>query len=277
VDKPAGPTSHDVVARVRRALGIRAAGHTGTLDPFATGLLVVLLGRATRLARFLEDRDKTYRATARLGVTTDTEDASGSETGRVEPDAWPDEIAVRETMAAMTGPQQQVPPAFSAKRVAGRRSYQLARAGRPVTLAAVPVTVSRFECLNWRPPLLEFRAVVSAGTYIRSLARDLGERLGLGAHLVALRREAIGPLGVDRALPLDAVGPGVPLVPAGELLGHLPRVALDETQRAAVAHGRLVRAEGAKGLARLMAGDELVAVAEGREAGWQPVVVLADG
>lgn len=275
MDKPAGPTSHDVVARVRRALGTRAVGHTGTLDPFATGLLVVLVGPATRLARFLEDRDKTYRATARLGVTTDTEDASGSETGRVEPDEWPGESAVREAMAALTGPQRQVPPAYSAKRVAGRRSYQLARAGRPVTLEAVPVTVARFECLGWRPPLLEFRAVVSAGTYVRSLARDLGERLGLGAHLVALRREAIGDLSVDRALPLEAIGPGTPLVPPHVLLAHLPGVALDQAQRVAVGHGRLVRADGAEGRARLMAGDELVAVAEAREAGWQPVVVLA--
>jgi tRNA pseudouridine55 synthase len=263
-----------VVARVRRALGIRSVGHTGTLDPFATGLLLVLVGRATRLARFLEAEAKTYRATARLGVTTTTEDATGAEVARVEPERWPVRTEVVEAMQAMVGRQWQTPPAFSAKRVDGRRSYQLARAGRPVAPAPVEVTVETFDCLAWDPPHLEFRATVSAGTYVRSLARDLGDRLGLGAHLTVLRREAIGRWRVEDAVAVDAIGPGSVLIPPAGLLQGLPGVELTAPEAAGVAHGRGVPRGASSGLARLMIEGRLAAVAEASPMGWQPVVVL---
>ncbi|MFZ5624686.1 MAG: tRNA pseudouridine(55) synthase TruB, partial [Gemmatimonadota bacterium] len=213
IDKPAGITSHDVVVRVRRVLGERSVGHTGTLDPFATGLLVVLVGRATRLARFVERRSKTYLATARLGVRTDTDDATGrviDDAGRAPGTVSRDEVAA--ALAALTGTCAQRPPAYSAKKVQGERSYRLARRGAAPELAAVEVTVERLELAAFDPPHVTFRAVVSAGTYVRAIGRDLGERLGTGAHLTALRREAIGDLRVEDAVPLDALSPGTPLL-----------------------------------------------------------------
>jgi len=274
VDKPAGLTSHDVVARVRRVMGTRAVGHTGTLDPFATGLLVVVLGRATRLARFVERQDKTYRGTACLGVRTDTDDGTGVAVATVVPDQWPSRAEVAAAMAELTGRVDQVPPAFSAKREAGRRSHQLARAGVAVPLASVAVRVDRFELLDWNPPYLEFRAVVSAGTYLRALARDLGTRLGVGGHLTALRREAIGSLRVEQAVPLAALVAGTPLLAPTAIVAHLPEVAVADEEAEGVAHGRRVRRPGAAGLARLIHRGDLVAVAEAGADGWQPVVVL---
>lgn len=274
MDKPAGPTSHDVVARVRRVRGLRAVGHTGTLDPFATGLLVVLLGRATRLARFVEPLTKTYRATARLGVRTDTDDGTGQVTATVEPDRWPAEAAVRDALMSLTGEQTQVPPAFSAKRVAGRRSHQLARVGRAVALAPAQVTVHQVECLTWAPPWLEFRTTVGAGTYVRAMARDLGERLGLGGHLTALRRERIGPFTVDDAVPLDTLTPETPLISPRALLAHLPEVELSAAEARDVGHGRSVRRAEGTGLVRLVVAGELVAVGQAAADGWHPIVVL---
>jgi tRNA pseudouridine55 synthase len=274
VDKPAGITSHDVVQRVRRALGIRSAGHTGTLDPFATGLLVVLLGRATRLARFVEGQAKTYRAVARLGVTTDTDDPTGAVVEE-RPIERLDAAEVRRALEGFVGPGRQRPPVYSAKHVDGERSYRLARRGEPVAPAEVAVMVHAVEWLRWTPPDLEFRIEVSAGTYIRAVARDLGAALGVGAHLSALRREAIGPLRVDDAVPLDALGPES-VRPPTLVLAHLPAVPLDEAGRGHAVHGRLVPEAAGDGgeLARLMAGDELVAVARRDAEGWQPVVVL---
>ncbi len=274
MDKPAGPTSHDVVARVRRVLKTRAVGHTGTLDPFATGLLLVLVGPATRLARFIEGQDKQYHAVAQLGVATDTEDATGTVTAVVTPAAWPDRPQVERAMAGLLGEQAQVPPAFSAKRIGGTRSYRMAREGRPVTPAAVPVTVREFECLDWTPPVLEFRTVVSAGTYVRSLARDLGNALGLGGHLTALRREAIGSWRVDDAVALEALDAQTPLIPPAELLRELPAVALSGEEVRDVSHGRRVRRQGTIGQARLLDGARLAAVAEATPEGWHPMVVL---
>lgn len=274
MDKPAGPTSHDVVARVRRVMGTRAVGHSGTLDPFATGLLVVLLGRATRLARFVERQQKTYRGIACLGVSTDTDDATGVEVARVVPARWPDRAGLEAVMASLTGSISQVPPAYSAKLVGGRRSYQLARAGQAVPLAAVAVEVARFEVLEWSAPHLEFRATVSAGTYLRALARDLGDRLGLGGHLTMLRREAIGALRVAEAVPLEGLHAGMPLVSPSDLLAHFPAVEISAEEALAVAHGRGVRRPGAVGRARLLHEGSLVAVGEARDDGWHPVVVL---
>jgi tRNA pseudouridine55 synthase len=267
-----------VVQRVRRALGTRAAGHTGTLDPFATGLLVVLVGRATRLARFVEGQPKTYLATARLGSRTSTDDLTGEVIGpeSAEPVS---EVRVREALAGFLGTHPQRPPQYSAKRVDGERSYRKARRGDPVELADVSVTVHDLELLGYRPPLLEFRVTVSAGTYVRAIARDLGDRLGVGGHLTQLRREAIGPLRVEDALPLDRVTPAA-LIPARSVLRDFPAVELDEPARQAVAHGRAVVDSGAAG--RRASGAEVALLAEGEivavalaEDGWlRPKVVL---
>jgi tRNA pseudouridine55 synthase len=279
VDKPSGPTSHDVVVRVRRTFRTRAVGHTGTLDPFATGLLVLLLGGATRLARFVEASPKTYRAVARLGVRTETDDRTGAALGEPMDPGGLAEATVRQAVATLAGTRRQRPPAYSAKHVAGERSYRLARRGRAVELAEVPVTVHRIELLEWRPPEATFRATVSSGTYVRALARDLGDSLGVGGHLVELRREAIGRLSVDDAVPLDRLAPDTPLVPLRPVLGDLPAVALDDAERAAVRHGRAVvdrwaerRAED--GPVALLGEGDVVAVARPESGLLRPMVVL---
>ncbi|HEX5634675.1 MAG TPA: tRNA pseudouridine(55) synthase TruB [Gemmatimonadales bacterium] len=276
MDKPAGLTSHDVVSRVRRATGTRGVGHTGTLDPFATGLLVVLVGRATRLARFTDGFAKTYRATLTLGVATDTDDATGAVREEAVPGEWPDEAAVRAALDALTGRQWQRPPAYSAKHVEGRRSYALARRGVAVELPEVEVVVHALELLAYAPPHLEFRATVGTGTYVRALGRDLAMRLGTPGHLSALRRERIGPFAVADAVPLDEVGPGTPLRSAGAVVSHLPRVELDEAALAAVRHGRAIAGPGGlTGDVALWHGGDVVAIAEGRDdERLHPVVVL---
>ncbi|HEU4680857.1 MAG TPA: tRNA pseudouridine(55) synthase TruB, partial [Gemmatimonadales bacterium] len=246
MDKPAAMTSHDVVQRVRRTLGTRAAGHTGTLDPFATGLLVILVGRATRLARFVEGQPKIYIATARLGIQTDTDDLTGRVVAASEPDREVPEPLVRQALAGFLGTHQQRPPQYSAKHVAGERSHRKARRGERVELADVSVTVYRIELLGYSPPDLTFRAEVSAGTYIRAIARDLGLALEVGAHLISLRREAIGSLRVEDAVTLDGLGPAA-VIPARRVLGNLPTLDLDDASRQAVAHGRAVRDSGEAG------------------------------
>ncbi len=274
MDKPAGLTSHDVVRHVRRALGTRAAGHTGTLDPFATGLLVVLVGRATRLARFVEAQAKTYLATARLGVATDTDDRTGVPLGEPADGTAVSEAAVRTALAGFLGEQRQRPPRYSAKHVAGERSYRLARRGEGVDPAEATVAVHRIDLVSFTPPELVFRATVSAGTYVRALARDLGQRLGVGAHLTALRREAIGALRVEDAVPLDRVGADA-VLPAQAVLGHLPALELDDPARAAVTHGRAVPADAdRRGDVALVHGGELVAVARAEDGWLRPSVVL---
>jgi tRNA pseudouridine55 synthase len=277
VDKPAGLTSHDVVQRVRRALRTRQAGHTGTLDPFATGLLVVLVGRATRLARFVESEAKTYLATARLGVRTETDDL----TGAVIEERAVEQVGLeqlKEALAAFAGEQRQRPPAYSAKHVGGERSYRLARRGAAVEPPETRVTVHRIELVSWTPPAVTFRATVSPGTYLRAIGRDLGERLGVGGHLTVLRREAIGGLRVEDAVALDEVAPEA-LQPPARVLGHLPTVKLGPDEKAAVVHGRAVADGGARmdwgASVVLLAGDELVAVARAEEGQLQPTVVLA--
>jgi tRNA pseudouridine55 synthase len=277
VDKPGAMTSHDVVQRVRRVLGTRAAGHTGTLDPFATGLLIVLVGRATRLSRFVEGQSKTYLATARLGLRTDSDDLTGRPIGVVSDSLVP-EAQVQSALAAFTGTQPQRPPLYSAKHVGGERSYRKARRGEPVELADVTVTVHQLELVEYRPPELTFRAVVSAGTYIRALARDLGERLGVGAHLSSLRREAIGSIRVDDAVPLERLSSAA-ILPPQTVLGNLPTVNLDESARSAVKQGRAVRGgmaagQWGSGAVALLANGELVAVARADEGWLRPTVVL---
>jgi tRNA pseudouridine55 synthase len=278
VDKPAGKTSHDIVQHVRRTLGIRAAGHTGTLDPFATGLLVVLIGRATRLARFVEAQPKTYLATGRLGVRTTTDDLTGEVIGS-ESTALVPETLVRATLAGFLGAQAQRPPQFSAKRVGGERSYRKARRGEAVDLADVDVTVHAIALVAYRPPEFDFRITVSAGTYVRAIARDLGEQLGVGAHLTRLRREAIGSLRVENAVSLEQLSPGA-LIPPRGVLTDLPAVELDEAGRNDAAHGRAVRDSGEAGkwgsgeIVALMGGGDLVAIARVEDGWLRPTVVL---
>lgn len=268
-------TSFDVVARVRRIRRTRAVGHTGTLDPFATGLLVVLLGRATRLARFVEADAKTYLATARLGSATDTDDLTGVTVRSAPPDWRPAMEQVREVLAGFAGTGPQRPPPYSAKKVQGQRSYALARRGDAPELAPVEVTVHRIELVELRGDEVVFRATVSAGTYLRALARDLGERLGGAAHLTALRRESIGGLKVSEALPLEELTTETPLLDPLAVLGSFPVRELGDEELVAIGHGRSIGGAGGQGgKVALVHSGRLIAVAEGAEDLLRPVVVL---
>jgi tRNA pseudouridine55 synthase len=263
VAKPAGPTSHDVVDRARRALGLSRVGHLGTLDPFAEGLLVLVTGPATRLATFAGAWTKRYEGTARLGVATDTDDASGRPV--TTSDAWRDldRAAVERVLAGLRGAQEQRPPAYSAVKIAGERAYTRARRGEVVAPAARRVEVHELELTRWAPPEFDFRATVSAGTYLRSLVRDAGERLGCGAHLTRLVRTAVGPFALADAVPADALTPAAARAPE-VLVAALPRRDLSAVERTAVAHGRPVPAAdaGPGGQVALFAEGTLVAVAE---------------
>jgi tRNA pseudouridine55 synthase len=279
VDKPKGPTSHDVVDRVRRALGLRRVGHTGTLDPFASGVLPVCVGKATRLARFLVDGEKAYRATVHLGFATTTDDLTGEPIGPARRVAVPDE-EVRAACARLTGPLLQKPPVYSAKRIAGERAYDLARQGVAVAPAAVPVEVYGIAIVAWQVERLEIDVRCSPGTYIRALARDLGELLGTGAHLIALRRTRSGGFGLEDAVAWDAIDANVGerLRPMVEAVRDLPAVRLAPEGLAALRHGRDVTpalvAEGfpenpAPRLRVLDAAGDLVALAVPR--GFEPL------
>ncbi len=267
------------MARVRRVLGTRAVGHTGTLDPFATGLLVVLVGRATRLARFVEQQAKTYLATARLGGATTTDDATGEPLGPpAAPATMPGLADVQRVLAAGTGARGQRPPAYSAKHVAGERAYARARRGETVELAEVPIVVQTLELVRYAYPELQFRTTVSAGTYVRVLARELGEALGTGAHLTALRREAIGALSVRDAVTLEQLTPAALRSPLA-VLGHLPRVDVSEAAARALGFGQAVRelelgAAGDGPVAAVAPGERLVAVGRLQGGAFQPEVVL---
>jgi tRNA pseudouridine55 synthase len=239
VDKPAGPTSHDVVDRVREVFGQRRAGHTGTLDPFATGVLPVCLGKATRLARFVTEGEKAYSATVRLGFATTTDDFTGEAVG--EPRAVAvSEHDVREACRAFTGDILQSPPAYSAKRVAGRRLYELARRGEAVAPEPVPVHVRALEVLRVDEERVDISVVCSPGTYLRALARDLGQALGVGGHLVALRRTRSGGFGLERAVRWDDLARSAHdhLIPLAEMLPELPAVRVGADGLTAVRHGR---------------------------------------
>ena len=281
VDKPAGVTSHDVVNVARRALREKRIGHGGTLDPFATGLLVLMAGRATRLLPHLSGDPKVYDATVRFGAETETEDAGGAVT-REAP--LPARDSVLAAIPTLTGALDQVPPAFSAKRVGGRRAYDLARAGVEVALAPARVRVDAWEPLAWRGDddavdELDVRITCGGGTYIRSLARDLGRLVGSAAHLTALRRVRSGRFDVADAVSLAAVERGEATVaPALAALPELPVQRLEATDVRRVTSGIEVAAtvDGAWGALVSETTGTLVAVAERKGDRWQPRVVLRD-
>jgi tRNA pseudouridine55 synthase len=280
VDKPEGPTSHDVTARVRAALGVRRIGHTGTLDPFASGLLILCVGWATRLAEYLTALPKSYRAAVRLGVSTDTDDRSGAVIARS--DGWQSvgEEELRAALRAQLGTIEQVPPAYSAKKLGGRRSYARARSGEPLALRAERVVISRLELLEYAPPSVSFEIDCSSGTYVRAVARDLGAALGVGGHLLGLRRVRIGDFRVEDALCADDETPGdqlaAALLPPESAVRHLRRADLGATAGRALLRGQEVEweeVEGAGPVAVFVA-DRLWAVAEPRGARLRPKKVF---
>ncbi|HUY50474.1 MAG TPA: tRNA pseudouridine(55) synthase TruB [Streptosporangiaceae bacterium] len=241
VDKPAGMTSHDVVARIRRLAGTRRVGHAGTLDPMATGVLVIGLEKATRLLGHLTLTDKEYLATIRLGQSSDTGDAEGTITPGGRASGLSIE-AVRAAAALLTGEIQQVPPAVSAIKVGGRRSYQLAREGSPPVLAPRRVTVWSFAVLAVRPAgdLLDASVAVrcSSGTYIRALARDLGDALGVGGHLTMLRRTRVGPYELSAARGLDQLAAGLAVLPLEDAAAAaFPVRRLSDAEARSLSHG----------------------------------------
>jgi tRNA pseudouridine55 synthase len=288
IDKPAGPTSHDVVRLLRRSSGERRIGHTGTLDPLATGLLPLVLGRATRLASRLTAHRKTYEADIRLGVATETDDAEGAPIGAPVA-VTADEAAIRAALETFTGAIDQTPPRHSAKKVGGERAYDIARRDEALSLSPVAVTVHELEYLSRTDDQIRIRVTASSGFYVRALARDLGMALGCGGHLASLRRTAVGRFEVTTAVPLDeALGLGRQvegrLVPMAEALSEAPAVRLTDQGLTRALHGNPVGPEHlsdralpppSAGEVRLLspAGD-LVAVAHSRGGALHPVLVV---
>jgi tRNA pseudouridine55 synthase len=242
VEKPAGITSHDAVDGVRKALGVRRVGHAGTLDPMATGLLVMGVGRATRLLRFLGDLEKEYEGTGRLGEETDTLDADGRVI-RTAPVAA-SEAALRGAMSSLVGEIDQRPPAYSAVKVGGRPLHRAARRGETATAAPRRVRVDVFDLTAFRSPDFEFRVVCSSGTYVRVLVADVGTALGCGAHLTRLIRTRIGHFSLGDSVPLDGVGEPLPVERA---VAHLPAFAVGEEEARAARHGRCLAPSGMDG------------------------------
>ena len=274
VDKPAGVTSHDVVLAARRAFGESRIGHAGTLDPFATGLLVLLLGRATRLLPHLDGVPKEYEATIALGRETDTDDCDGVTLRECAP---PTDEAIAAAIPRLTGTLEQVPPAYSAKRVAGRRAYEAARAGDVLELSPSRVTVYGWHDVVRDGETLRATIACGGGTYIRALARDLGRLTGSAAHLAALRRVRSGPFRVAEAVSLDALRAGdATLRPALNALPTIPHVVLDAEDAERVLRGIVVPRATDGDKAALVDGRSgaLVALAVAEGASWQPRVVM---
>jgi len=304
VDKPAGCTSHDVVSRLRYVLRTRKIGHAGTLDPMATGLLVLAVDRSTKLLGHLALTDKTYLATIRLGQQTDTDDADGTVVGTADSVTDIDDDVIRASIAALTGDLLQVPSSVSAIKVDGRRAYDLVRSGESVQLAARPVTVSRFDIIGaprHAEATIDLDVVVdcTTGTYIRSLARDLGAALGIGGHLTRLRRTRVGPFDIRDSVDIygaadadtdPATGPprlpvteefatriAAAIVPAIDAVrAAFPIRTVDQAQALDLQHGRFISPAGIPGTYGVIAPDEtLVALAQDRDGqtrsvlGWQ--------
>lgn len=273
VDKPAGMTSHDVVAVARRSLGVRRIGHTGTLDPFATGLLVLLVGQATRLARFMPDEPKIYDATITFGAETDTDDLTGNITHIAEP---PSADRIDAATRALTGTIRQVPPAYSAKRVAGQRAYAAARAGAPLTLTPVEVTVREWRIRARGAESIDVTIICDGGTYIRALARDLGRLTLSAAHLTALRRIRSGLFDVANARTMEELRAGdVQLAASRAAIPEMPPRELTEAEVARIRHGQTVAAQSrAPVVALIDSTGDLVGIAERKDDLVYPCVVL---
>jgi tRNA pseudouridine55 synthase len=295
VDKPSGPTSHDVVARVRRALRTRRIGHTGTLDPLATGVLPLVIGRATRLASLLSAGEKAYEAQVRLGCATETYDAAERLAAGLPPPAAPpvDRVAVEAALQAFRGSYLQAPPPYSAKKIGGVAAHRLARRGTPAAPEPVMVTVTELRLTGLDEGLARIAVTASAGFYVRSLAHELGASLGCGAHLEALRRVRAGSFRLQDAVPLETVeaegdGAAGRLMPLERLLEELPAVTVGERGARRVSHGNDVGIEDftagggtsweASGAARIRLLDEsghLLAIARpGAGGALRPAIVL---
>ncbi len=288
VDKPSGITSHDVIHRLRQLTGERSIGHLGTLDPMATGVLPLLLGRFTRLAQFFAAAEKTYTGTIRFGFATETYDAEGAPTTSAQPVAFTADL-LDANLAAFRGDILQTPPAYSAKKISGTPAHQLARQGKPVELQPVLIHVSRFEIQAFSGEIASFTITVSAGGYIRSIAHDLGQRLGCGAHLASLRRTQAGAFTLAQAHTLEhletlAVGPNGAEAIASRcihpraILPEFPAVTADEFTLARLHNGAQANLPefSSASLVKVFSGPtKLVAIAR-RIAGtlFQPIVVL---
>jgi tRNA pseudouridine55 synthase len=284
IDKPVGMTSHDVVQVVRRGTNIRRAGHTGTLDPRASGVLVVLVGPAVRLSEFVSASDKRYQATIRFGSTTDTFDAEGKVT-HTAPVPTLAEDEMDRVLQTFVGEIEQVPPPYSAIKVEGRKAYEMAREGEEVNLAPRKINVYSLELLEWSSPEAVIDVFCSSGTYVRSLANDLGAKLGCGAHLVGLRRTKSGRFTLRDAVPLRRLQEAFTagnwykyLIPAAEALGDWPAVELDADQVELVRHGHRISGDtGSQGWARgISEQGDLVALLEFdvEASEWQPKKVF---
>ncbi len=250
VDKPVGMTSHDVVQAIRNGTGLRRAGHTGTLDPRASGVLVILVGPAVRLSEYVSASDKRYQAIIRMGGTTDTFDGEGLVT-RSENPVNVTEEQFEEALKTFVGEIEQTPPPYSAVKVQGRKAYEMARKGEEVELAPRTITVHHLEVLEWAPPEVVIDVHCSSGTYVRSLANDLGQKLGCGAYLVGLRRTKSGRFSLRDATPLRKLQEAFTagnwyqyLIPAAEALGDWPAIELNPDEVEGVRHGHRVKVKG---------------------------------
>jgi len=287
VDKPEGMTSHDVVNRMRRIAGIRKVGHLGTLDPMATGVLPLVLGRATRLAQFFSGGEKTYDARMQFGWSTDTYDREGERTSDpAEPGFTRAELEV--ALERFRGQFLQTPPPFSAKKVAGTPAYKLARKGAPVDLEPVPIHVFELVLLEFLSPAARIRLRCSAGTYLRGIAHEVGRELGCGAFLTALRRTASGEFTEDRAFTLEALGElaragdlGKALIPAAQVLPEFPEAAVDSVTAGQIRHGKdfrlspFVERAGSRYVKAISPEGDLIAIGEARLPHvYHPILVL---
>jgi tRNA pseudouridine55 synthase len=277
LDKPEGRTSHDIVDAVRRSLNVRRVGHTGTLDPFASGLLILCVGWATRLAEYVTSLAKLYRGVIRLGERTDTDDRTGAVVARS--DGWQglDAAAIRAALATQIGSIDQVPPIYSAKRVAGRRAYDEARRGRAVELEPVRVRIDRLDLLELALPDVTVEIECGSGTYVRAVARDVGAELGVGGHLRELRRIRIGGFDVASALPVDTDVPApdrirAALLPPESAVAHLPSARLEPEPASVFRQGTPVEwpAEAGEGPVAVYADGRLVGIADSREGRLRP-------
>ena len=277
IDKPSGVTSHDIVQRMRKLLKTRKVGHLGTLDPMATGVLPLCIGKATRIGRFFQASPKEYIGKIRFGFATSTYDREGAAEGPERP-LTQSRQEVEEAMQQFVGKLMQKPPLISAKKIGGEPSYKLARRGMAIESPAVPVEVMSFEATAFDPPVLSFHVVCSPGTYVRSLANDLGQTVGCGAHLISLRRVRSGVFSEEQAVPAERVAPE-DLIPMEHLLLEFPALVVEgETAEDRVRHGnpiRLTEPERLAGFARILnKNGEFLAVAS-LESGWaRPMVVL---